>query len=216
MKTKDLEKLGLTKEFIAEHGLPEDLITQILTIHGKDIESQKSTIAQLEASNETLTTQLDTANKEIKSYKDMDIEAIKKQSADWERKATDFQVNAEKEKAQLRLEFAVRTALTNDYRAKDANDVIPYIDLSTVKLNNDGTLVGLKEQMESEKITKKNYLFNEAPAEGDTEDEDTTSNQPAPKFAKGTSAKSKTAEGDGPINIREAISNRLSEAAKQK
>lgn len=76
MKTEDLKNKGLTDE----------QINFVMAENGKDIEKIKS-------DNETLKTKvkdteklLSEANSEIESYKEMDVEAIKKSADDWKEK----------------------------------------------------------------------------------------------------------------------------------
>ena len=71
--------------------LSEDEIKAILTEHGKSVNAEKEKVrTELNTEIETYKNQLKDANNEIKSYKDMDIEGIKKSAEDWETKYNDL------------------------------------------------------------------------------------------------------------------------------
>lgn len=66
--------------------LSDELIDQIMADDGKAKADLQSTINTLTAERDGLATQLSDANTAIQSYKDMDIDAIKKAAEDWETK----------------------------------------------------------------------------------------------------------------------------------
>ena len=80
MKREFLEGLDL--------GLGEDVklsknaIDAIMAENGRDIEAKNNTITALTTERDGLKTQLGDANATIQSYKDMDIDGIKKSAAD--------------------------------------------------------------------------------------------------------------------------------------
>ena len=81
--------------------LSSEEIKSILTEHGKSITTETEKIkSDLEKEIDTYKGQLKTANDEIKSYKDMDIDSIKQSADDWETKYNELVENqkAEKEK----------------------------------------------------------------------------------------------------------------------
>ena len=84
MKREFLEGLDL--------GLGEDVklsknaIDAIMEENGRDIEAKNNTITALTTERDGLKTQLGDANATIQSYKDMDIDGIKKSAADWQTK----------------------------------------------------------------------------------------------------------------------------------
>lgn len=66
--------------------LSDELIDQIMAEDGKAKADLQSTINTLTAERDGLATQLSDANTAIQSYKDMDIDGIKKAATDWETK----------------------------------------------------------------------------------------------------------------------------------
>lgn len=176
MKRKDLDDLGLTSEVLEKAGLPEDLPDKIFALHGKDIEGHKAKIETLEGENKSLTAQLDEAGKQIEGFKKLNPEEIQKAADEWEAKAKAAQEEtaaARKESdekvAALRFDHALEAAL-KEAKVKDPADVIPNLKRDKLVLNEDGSIVGLEEQLKPLRESK-DYLFS------DTE--------PAPKIVLG-------------------------------
>lgn len=103
MKREDLEKLGLSEEQInGVMKLKSNAMNEIDTLNNK--------ITQLNTDKKNLQNQLNDANKEIQSYKDMDIDSIKQSASNWETKYNDL-VKEQKE-AQ---EKSIREERTNAF-----------------------------------------------------------------------------------------------------
>ena len=84
----------MKREFLEGLELDKENIDTIMAEYGKVTQG-------LREEKDTLKTQLDSANDEIKSYKDMDIDSIKKSASDWETKYNDLvkEQNDAKEKS---------------------------------------------------------------------------------------------------------------------
>jgi phage shock protein A len=98
MKREDLEKLGITDK---------DQLDKIMALHGQSVESNKTKVATMQTELDGLKTQLTDANNQIKSYKDMNIDDIKKAASDWEAKAKEAETNAQKQIAELKFNTAL-------------------------------------------------------------------------------------------------------------
>ena len=68
----------MKREFLKGLGLEDTVIDQIMDENGKDINKANEKVKTLEAEVNNTKELLTNANKEIDSYKSMDIEAIKK------------------------------------------------------------------------------------------------------------------------------------------
>jgi hypothetical protein len=155
----------MKRDFLKELGLEDEVIDKIMAEHGKTANAFKDKADAAEAQVTTLTGQLDEANKAIKGFEDMDIEAVKQSAKDWEAKFNQAQADAAAELAKVRYDTAMTNALT-EAKARNPKAVAALLDSEALKLNEkDGTIVGLNEQLEA--IKKDNaYLFEEeAPAE---------------------------------------------------
>lgn len=93
----------MKREFLEGLNLDKETIDSIMSEYGK-------TTQVLRDEMDTLKTQIDNANKEIQSYKDMDIESIKKSADDWKTKYEEMEANQKAEK-----EKSIREARTNAF-----------------------------------------------------------------------------------------------------
>lgn len=157
MKRKELEDLGLTKE----------QADAVMKINGADIENAKS-VSAAEITN--LQTEIEGLNGQVKE-RDKQLEDLKKSAGDnaelqkqIEQLQTDnatAKANHESEMNQLKVEYAVEKALTGA-NAKNIKAVKALLDLDDAKLDKDGNVKGLQDQIDklvSGEDTK--FLFNE-------------------------------------------------------
>ncbi len=81
------------REFLKGLGLEADTVDSIMARHGELVTKDKEEISKLKK-------QVEDANDEIKSYKDMDIDSIKKSATDWETKYNELVEQQKVEKEQ--------------------------------------------------------------------------------------------------------------------
>jgi hypothetical protein len=160
MKRDDLKKLELS----------DDAIDAIMALHGKTIEAQKRTADTLTAELETVKGQLSEAGQAIESFKALKPDELKAAADEWKAKAEKATQDAEQMVNGLKFDYALKDALKT-YKAKDPADVLPHLKRDTLKLSEDGQIVGLKEQIEPLKEAK-DYLF--------------ASDEPEPRIVAGT------------------------------
>lgn len=79
MKTEELTAIGLT----------EEQATQVLAIHGKDIEKHKKSITALETERDDLKGRLDTAESTLKSFEGIDPAKIQQEVQTYKQQAED-------------------------------------------------------------------------------------------------------------------------------
>jgi membrane protein involved in colicin uptake len=108
MKREDLKAMGLTDE----------QIDKIMAENGKDIEKYKSESETLKATNEQQKTQLEEANKQIESFKGMDIEGIKKAADDYKTKFEEAEKNHKAELDKITYD-ATAEKFINSLKPKD-------------------------------------------------------------------------------------------------
>jgi len=160
MNKADLEKLGLTTEALEKADLTADVLDKIIVAHGKDIEKHKGIAETSKTEIQTLKDQLTEANKQIENFKGMDVETIKRTAEDYKTKFEQAQADATAQLANLKFDHALQGALTGA-KAKNPIAVQALLKRDALKLNDDGTILGLKEQLET--IQKDNdYLFESA------------------------------------------------------
>ena len=143
MTRKQLEDLGLTKE----------QADSIMKINGDDSENAKGTAAteikNLQTEVEGLKTQVGDRDKQLETLKASagDNADLKKQIEDLQTENATAKANHESELNQLKIDFAVEKALTGA-KAKNIKAVKALLELNDAKLDKDGNVKGLAEQIE--------------------------------------------------------------------
>ena len=105
---------------------------------------------------DTAKNQLSEANKTIQSFKDMDIDSIKKEAETYKTKLEETERKAKEDMEKFMFDNALQSALTNA-KAKNVKAVKALLDMDGLKFNN-GEVVGLSEQIEKLK-TENDYMF---------------------------------------------------------
>ena len=153
MTRAELEALGLTKE----------QIDSVMEINGNDIEKVKAKLTETEKETETLKEQIKDRDKQLNDLKNSkeDLEGLKSQieTLQKDNKAKDEQYKAEIRN--LKVNSAVDAALTGA-KAKNLTAVKALLkDLDKVELLEDGTVKGLKEQIDAlTKADDTKFLFD--------------------------------------------------------
>jgi hypothetical protein len=143
MTRKQLEDLGLTKE----------QADSVMKINGDDIENAKGTasteIKNLQTEVEGLKTQVGDRDKQLETLKASagDNADLKKQIEDLQTENATAKANHESKLNQLKIDFAVEKALTGA-KAKNIKAVKALLELNDAKLDKDGNVKGLAEQIE--------------------------------------------------------------------
>lgn len=143
MTRKELEDLGLSKE----------QVDAVIKINGADIENAKNVSAAEIKSFETevsgLKTQISDRDKQLETLKATagDNEALKTQIADLQAENIKNKEVHESEMTQLKIDFAVEKALTGA-NAKNIKAVKALLDLTDAKLDKEGNVKGLQEQID--------------------------------------------------------------------
>lgn len=143
MTRKQLEDLGLTKE----------QADSVMKINGDDIENAKGTasteIKNLQTEVEGLKTQVGDRDKQLETLKASagDNADLKKKIEDLQTENATVKATHESELNQLKIDFAVEKALTGA-KAKNIKAVKALLELGEAKLDKDGNVKGLDEQIE--------------------------------------------------------------------
>lgn len=146
----------MKRDFLKELELTDEQINAIMAENGKDIESFKAKVSTLETERDGLKAQLDEANTQIESFKELDVDGIKEAADGWKEKAEQAEQDAQKQLAELKFNHALESKLAGT-KAKDAAIVAGLLDRDALKLTDDGIL-GLDEQLSKIK-EEKGFLF---------------------------------------------------------
>ena len=157
----------MKREQLKTMGLTDEQIDQIMAEAGKDVEAGKSATAKAQEDLKTLQAQLDTtagqlteAGKQIEAFKGMDIDGIKKAADEWKAQAEKAKTDYDAQLADMHFSTVLEKAIAG-FGVHDAADVMPLLKRDTLKLNDAGQIIGLKEQIEPLQ-TVKPYLFKAA------------------------------------------------------
>lgn len=136
----------MKREFLKGLGLEDTVIDQIMDENGKDINKANEKVKTLEAEVNNTKELLTNANKEIDSYKSMDIEAIKKSAEDYKTKYETAEKEHQAQLSQIEYDnklgkYVDKLNLKNDIYK---NAVISQIKEKGLKFDGD-TLLGGEE-----------------------------------------------------------------------
>lgn len=150
MKREDLEALGLDK----------DAVDKVMGLYGQSVNQLKTDLETEKAKSAGLEKDIKERDKAL-----TELQSKNKDNADLSEKLADLQATYETLKKQsakdienLKRDNAIAAALA-EAKAKDPALVAKSLDLELIKLNTDGTVAGLKEQVEKLKTTHA-YLFD--------------------------------------------------------
>ncbi|MGN0553467.1 MAG: phage scaffolding protein [Oscillospiraceae bacterium] len=168
----------MTREFLKTLGIEDKaVIDSIMDENGKDINAEKTKFADYE----TLKTQLSDANKKIEEFGKLDFDGVKAMADDYKAKFEQAQADSKKQLDELRFNHAIDGALSSA-KAKNIKAVKALLETDKLKLNKDGSLTGLSEQLEKIK-SENDYLF-----------ETENAPSPAPHFLGGSGGTPPTAD----------------------
>ncbi|MGQ4559261.1 phage scaffolding protein [Levilactobacillus hammesii] len=151
----------MKREFLKGLELSEEQINAIMAEHGKDVETSKSQLTELQTENESLHTQIADRDKDIKALKKDagDNEGLSKQLTDLQDKYKTDTENLTNQLSQTKLNGALTTALTGA-KVRNPKAVEGLLDMDKVKLTDEGKLEGLDDQLSALRKSD-GYLFDE-------------------------------------------------------
>ena len=144
MKRQELEELGLTKE----------QIDKVIKINGLDIENAKKVTSSdydgIKAEYESLKEQVKERDKQIENLKSSagDNEELKKQIESLQEQNKASEKEHIKAITNLKIDQAVEKALINA-KARNTKAARALLDLKDAKLDENGSVVGLKEKIDA-------------------------------------------------------------------
>jgi hypothetical protein len=176
----------MNKKDLIDLGVAEEIADKVIVLHGKDIEGHKTRLTELQGQADAANAQLTEANTAIESFKAMKPDELKAAADDYKAKFEQAQADSERAISGLKFDHALESALTGA-KAKNVKAVRALLSNDALKLNDDGSILGLKEQLEQIK-SENDYLFADA--------------KEIPKIV--TGATSKPVIGEGNAALRKA------------
>ncbi|VDG26353.1 phage scaffolding protein [Lactiplantibacillus mudanjiangensis] len=152
MERKDLEALGLD----------DKAQTEVMKLYNAGLEPVKQELTSTKSELETTKEQVTSRDEQIKTLGAQagNSEKLNKQISALQQTIKDKDTESAAKLTQLQTDNAVQLAL-RDAGVRDAKAVLPFIDMDTVKLGDDGSLTGIKEQVEGLQKSH-DYLFTKA------------------------------------------------------
>ncbi len=153
----------MTKEQLVSLGLTEEQAQTVAEASVTELKGYvpKADYTALETTKQSLETQLASIEKSVKSLvKDAKGSTLEEKVQDFQTGIETEKANAEKQLHQVKFDYGLEKALAAA-KVKDKKDIIGHLELEKIKLNADGTLFGLDEQLAPLKEAK-GYLFESA------------------------------------------------------
>lgn len=193
MERKDLEALGLD----------DKQTTEVMKLYNAGIEPIKQQLDDSKTELETTKQQVVERDGQIKSLGEQagNSEKLNKQIATLQETIKTKDSEAAANLTKVKTDNAVQMAL-RDARARDAKAIMPFIDMDTVKLGDDGKLTGIGEQIEKLQESH-DYLFDKSDDKG---------GKPAVKITAGGNPSGST--GGSEPSLAQRIAARMGAAEK--
>lgn len=136
----------MNRTFLKGLGLEQEAIDSIMAEYGKGVESLKGQVT-------TLTQERDTATEALKAYDGVDIEALKNANES-------LKEEYEGKIKNMKISGAIEKALTGA-KAKHADLLIDKFNREKIKIDKEGNVSGIDEQLNSFKETYKDLFTSE-------------------------------------------------------
>lgn len=148
----------MTKEELKALGLTDDQVAKISDDYGKNYVAKSQFNQKLDELKHAKS-EMEARNKELEDLKknNKDNENLSKQLEDMKKAAKDREAEYQKNISQMQLDYAVENALSGA-KAKNGKTVKALLNMENVKLDSDGKLIGLSEQLDAIKNSD-GYLF---------------------------------------------------------
>lgn len=152
----------MTKEDLIKIGISEEHAAKVIEAYSEEIKGfvPRSRLNEETEAKNKLDEQLKARDKQLKELEKSvgDNDGLKKQIAALQEANKQAKADFEKQVKEIRLDSAIKSAITN---AHDSGLVANLIDRSKLIMGEDGTLTGIKEQLEVLQ-KEKAFLFKSA------------------------------------------------------
>lgn len=143
MKREDIQKI---------EGLSKEQIESILNLHQVDVTDWNKKLQDKAVELSAKDTKITELTENVKKFDGVDVKKLQDDVRSWEKKYSD-DLMAEKKNS------AIKLAITQS-KARNEKALLALLDMDIIKVNGDGLVTGLKEQLENVKKDSP-YLFEE-------------------------------------------------------
>lgn len=151
----------MKRDQLKELGLQDDAIDKIMSINGSDIEKAKSSNTEIAQENEELKKQIKERDKDLKQLRNnaKDNKELTKSYEELQAKYDKDTADLSNKLSKTRLNSALDSALLKS-NVRNTKAIKGFLDMSRIKLDKEGNLTGLDDQIDAIKKTD-GYLFDE-------------------------------------------------------
>ena len=154
----------MKRSFLGDLGLEKEVVDKIMAENGKDIENAKADYDELKAELKTANATIADRDNQLKELKDSvkDNEDLTAKIAELEKQNKDEAKNHKAEIESLKINNAIDKALAT-FKAKTPKAVKAMLDMENIKLDEDGNITGIDEQVKAiAEAEDTKYLFDSA------------------------------------------------------
>lgn len=146
-----------------ENGLPKSVIDEIMAEYGQDFKQKDEQIETLTTEKEGIKKQLEEANNQIQSFKDVNVEDLNNQIKEWEDKYNQDTENLKNELSKKDYDYKLKD-LTNGLKFSSNGAKRAFLeDLKEkgLEFNEEGVLVGFDDFKKSYEETDPDAFYQE-------------------------------------------------------
>ena len=146
-----------------ENGLPKSVIDEIMAEYGQDFKQKDEQIETLTTEKEGIKKQLEVANNQIQSFKDVNVEDLNNQIKEWEDKYNQDTENLKNELSKKDYDYKLKD-LTNGLKFSSNGAKRAFLeDLKEkgLEFNEEGVLVGFDDFKKSYEETDPDAFYQE-------------------------------------------------------
>lgn len=146
-----------------ENGLPKSVIDEIMAEYGQDFKQKDEQIETLTTEKEGIKKQLEEANNQIQSFKDINVEDLNNQIKEWENKYNQDTENLKNELSKKDYDYKLKD-LTNKLKFSSNGAKRAFLeDLKEkgLEFNEEGVLVGFDDFKKSYEETDPDAFYQE-------------------------------------------------------
>lgn len=146
-----------------ENGLPKSVIDEIMAEYGQDFKQKDEQIETLTTEKEGIKKQLEEANNQIQSFKDVNVEDLNNQIKEWENKYNQDTENLKNELSKKDYDYKLKD-LTNGLKFSSNGAKRAFLeDLKEkgLEFNEEGVLVGFDDFKKSYEETDPDAFYQE-------------------------------------------------------
>lgn len=152
----------MNKQKLMELGIEEDVAEKVMSTYRESIDGNfvtKERFNEINNENNTLKEQVAERDTQIESLSKVDAEELESTIDQLKKDNEDKDKEYQKELKDLKVKHAAERQIS-DLEAHDLTSVLAHVDLTEAELNDDGTVQGLKDTLETLK-EEKAFLFKE-------------------------------------------------------